>query len=69
MRGYAGYLGHELLEDLDDPGHILVISRWSSREHADETLQDYADNPNAKAANRLVRRPRRRFVARSLGET
>jgi hypothetical protein len=31
MRGYAGYLGHELLQDLDDPGHILVVSRWSSR--------------------------------------
>jgi quinol monooxygenase YgiN len=69
MRGCAGYLGHDLLQDLDDPGHILVVSRWSSRQHADETLQDYADNPNAKAANRLVSQPRRRFVARSFGET
>jgi heme-degrading monooxygenase HmoA len=69
MRGCAGYLGHELLQDLDDPGHVLVVSRWSSRERADETLHDYADNPNAKAANRLVSQPRRRIVARSLGET
>jgi heme-degrading monooxygenase HmoA len=69
MRGCAGYLGHELLQDLDDPGHVLVVSRWSNREQADETLHDYADNPNAKAANRLVSQPRRRIVARSLGET
>jgi heme-degrading monooxygenase HmoA len=67
-RGCAGYLGHEFLQDLDDPGHILVVSRWSSREQADATLRDYADNPDAKAANRLVSQPRRRFVARSLGQ-
>jgi quinol monooxygenase YgiN len=66
MRGYDGYLDHELLQDLDDPGHLLVVSRWSSRERADAVLRDYADTPTAKAVNALVARPRRRFVARHL---
>lgn len=60
------YLGHELLEDLDDPGHLLVLSCWESRERADEALRDYADSPNADKANRLVSEPRRRVVARQL---
>ena len=63
MPGYDGYLGHEIVQDLDDPGHLLVVSRWASREHADEVLRQYAGHPNAAAANRLVSEPRRRFVA------
>ncbi len=63
MQGYEGYVGHELLQDLDDPGHLLVVSRWTSREHADQTLVQYAGNPKALEANRLVASPRRRFVA------
>ncbi len=66
MTGFEGYLGHELLQDLDDPGHLLVVSRWHSRERADEVLADYAGHPNAVEANRLVDRPRRRFVAGAL---
>lgn len=63
MTGFEGYLGHELLQDLDDPGHLLVVSRWDSRERADQVLAEYVDRPNAVEANRLVDRPRRRFVA------
>lgn len=63
MRGCEGYLEHELVADLDDPGHLLVVSRWRSRQDADQVLDDYAHHPNALDANRLVGRPRRRFVA------
>jgi quinol monooxygenase YgiN len=58
-----GYLSHELLIDADDPGHLLVVSQWASREHADESLRRYATHPNAQAANRLVVEPRRRILA------
>jgi quinol monooxygenase YgiN len=67
MAGYEGYLGHELLIDADDPGHLLVVSQWESREHADDVLRQYADHPNALAANSLVAEPRRRILAVSAG--
>jgi quinol monooxygenase YgiN len=67
MTGCAGYLDHELVVDVDDPGHLLVISRWESREHADESLRLYAGHPNARAANALVAEPRRRILATTAG--
>jgi quinol monooxygenase YgiN len=63
MPGFEGYLDHELLVDADDPGHMLVVSRWASQEHADESLRLYSEHPNALAANSLVVEPRRRIVA------
>ena len=66
MTGCDGYLTHELIEDLDDPGHLLVVSQWTSRERADESLREYADHPNAQRANELVSRPRTRFVGHAV---
>lgn len=66
MQYFEGYLGHELVEDLDDPGHLLVISRWVTRERADTVLREYATNPHALTANRLATKPRRRIVAQKL---
>jgi len=63
MPDFEGYLGHELLIDADDPGHLLVVSRWTSQEHADESLRRYATHPNAGAADSLVAEPRRRILA------
>jgi quinol monooxygenase YgiN len=67
MPSFEGYLNHELLVDVDDPGHLLVVSQWASREHADESLRLYAEHPNARAANELVAEPRRRTLATSAG--
>jgi quinol monooxygenase YgiN len=63
MPSFNGYLSHELLVDADDPGHLLVVSQWTSREEADEVLRRYASHPNAIAANNLVAHPRRRILA------
>jgi heme-degrading monooxygenase HmoA len=67
MPGFDGYLDHELLVDADDLGHLLVISRWETREHADASLRAYSGHPNAQAANRLAAEPRRRIVAAQAG--
>jgi quinol monooxygenase YgiN len=67
MTSFEGYLDHELLVDIDDPGHLLVVSQWASQEHADESLRLYADHPNARAANTLVAEPRRRILAAAAG--
>jgi quinol monooxygenase YgiN len=68
MPSFEGYLSHELLVDDDDPGHLLVVSQWTSRERADEVLQVYARHPNARTANTLVSEPRRRFIARRVDD-
>jgi heme-degrading monooxygenase HmoA len=62
MPEFDGYVAHELIEDLDDPGHLLVVGRWTTRQRADEALRDYAAHPNARRANELVSRPRTRFL-------
>jgi quinol monooxygenase YgiN len=67
MTSFDGYLNHELLVDIDDPGHLLVVSQWASPEHADESLRLYAEHPNARAANDLVVEPRRRILAADAG--
>ena len=66
MPQFAGYLTHEVIEDLDDTGHLLVVSQWTSRERADESLRQYANHPNAQRANELVSRPRTRFVGHAV---
>lgn len=66
MTQCAGYLTHELIENLDDPGHLLVVSQWTSRQRADESLSEYANHPNAQRANELVSRPRTRFVGHAV---
>lgn len=66
MVGFDGYVSHELVEDLDDPGHLFVVSRWTTRERADAVLREYAGHPNALRANELVSRPRERFVGRAV---
>jgi heme-degrading monooxygenase HmoA len=64
MLSFDGYVSHELVEDLDDPGHLLVVSRWTTRERADAVLREYSGHPNARRADELVSRPRERFVGR-----
>jgi quinol monooxygenase YgiN len=66
MPAFDGYLGHELIEDLDDPGHLLVVSQWTTREDADASLRQYTNHPNAQRVKALVSRPRTRFVGQSV---
>lgn len=67
MPAYHGYLRHAVVEDLDNPGHLFVISEWESREAADIVLREYAGSPNARLANELASEPRRRTLGRRLG--
>ena len=61
MLAFDGYLAHELIQDLDQPGHLFVVSRWASREAADAAMS-YVSHPNARRAEQLVSEPRRRTV-------
>jgi heme-degrading monooxygenase HmoA len=61
MPRFDGYLDHAIVQDLDDPGHLIVVSRWGSRDAADAAMS-YASHPNARRAESLVSEPRRRTV-------
>jgi len=61
MLSFQGYLSHELIQDLDQPGHVIVVSQWASRDAADAALS-YASHPNVERVNELVSEPRRRTV-------
>lgn len=67
MTRFDGYVDHEVVRDVDDPGHLVVLSRWTSREHADRIRDEYAGHPNAVLADSLVSQPRRRVVAATVG--
>jgi heme-degrading monooxygenase HmoA len=66
MTSFDGYLSHELVEDLDDPGHLFVLSQWRSQEDADAALREYKGNENAERADSLVAKARRRTLGRAL---
>jgi len=66
MTRFDGYLTHDLIEDLDDPGHLLVVSQWTTREAPDAALREYADHPNARHVDAIVSRPRTRFIGQAV---
>jgi heme-degrading monooxygenase HmoA len=65
MPSFDGYLEHEVVQDLDQPGHLFVLSRWASREEAEAALV-YLSHPNAQRVDELVSEPRRRTIAAAL---
>ncbi len=34
IRSFDGYLDHEIVQDVDDRGHLFVVSTWRDREAA-----------------------------------
>ena len=62
MHSFRGYLGHQLLHDLDSPGHLLVVSQWESRDAADRTLTAYRSAETVLRLGPLLSRPRSRWV-------
>lgn len=65
MGDFDAYLDHEIVEDLDQPGHLIVVGRWESREAAEAAIS-YRSSPNARLVDALVSTPRRRTVARMI---
>jgi quinol monooxygenase YgiN len=62
MRGFEGYISHQILVDQDAPGHIIVLGRWRSREDADQVREKYKDSETIRQLTPLLARPRERWV-------
>jgi quinol monooxygenase YgiN len=54
MTQFAGCIAHQLLRTSTTPGHLPVVSQWTTRQHADQVLREYSNHPNARRANELV---------------
>lgn len=54
MVALAGYLDHEVIQDVGDPGHLMVNTRWVSQEHADAVLGIYRNDPKIKRITELL---------------
>jgi heme-degrading monooxygenase HmoA len=44
FRGGRGYVGTELLRDVEAPGRYLVIDRWESREAYNRFVEQHRDD-------------------------
>lgn len=62
MQNFKGYISHSILLDKDNKEHLLVISKWESRELADRTKVEYVNAETVKLITPLLERPRNRWV-------
>lgn len=62
-----GYLDHEVIQDFGDPGHLMVNTRWATREHASAVLAGYKNDPKIKRIAELLSDRPDGFVGRVLG--
>ena len=66
MQQVDGYVSHQLLVDQDAANHLLLVSRWRTREEADRIKDEYAKSAaGSKTVPRLkplLARERGRWV-------
>jgi heme-degrading monooxygenase HmoA len=66
MQQVDGYISHQLLVDQDAANHLLLVSRWRTREAADRSRDEYAGSETgSKTVPRLkplLARKRSRWV-------
>ena len=54
MPATAGYEGHDVIRDLTDPGHVLVITRWADKADGESVLGEYIHDPKIERATELA---------------
>ena len=63
MRALPGYLDHEILQDVQDAGHLMVNTHWRDGAAAAAVLDDYKNDQKVAAATRLIGAEPSGFVA------
>lgn len=49
----AGYQSHQVIRDLSDSGHVVVITHWSEQSEAEAVLHEYQHDPKVAKATEL----------------
>ena len=62
MPSKEGYVSHEVIQDVTDPGHVMVNTLWSSREQAESVLTVYNNDDKIKQATKLLGAPPTGFI-------
>ncbi len=54
MPSKEGYISHEVIQDVTDPGHVMVNTLWNSSEQAQSVLTVYNNDAKIKRATELL---------------
>lgn len=62
MSATAGYLDHEVIRDVADPGHVVVLTRWGAQADGEAVLSKYIHDPKIGRATELAGAAPRGFL-------
>ena len=54
MPPLKGYQNHEVIQDVADPGHVMVNTQWASQADANAVLTPYQHDDKIKRATELM---------------
>ena len=54
MPATAGYVRHDVVRDLADPGHVAVITQWHEQAQGEAVLKEYLNDPKIDQATKLA---------------
>ena len=61
-----GYLDYEVVQDIADPGHVMVITHWVDSDHANAVLSSYRHDPKIEKVTQLLSGSPSGFIGRVL---
>ncbi|MET0456370.1 MAG: antibiotic biosynthesis monooxygenase [Mycobacterium sp.] len=54
MTPTAGCTGYDVIRDLADPGHVVIVTRWGSRSDGEAVLASYFRDPKITRVAELL---------------
>lgn len=54
MPATEGYIGHDVIQDTADAGHVVVMTRWGQQSEGEAVLTEYLHNPKVARASELL---------------
>ena len=54
MPATAGCTGYDVITDIADPGHVIVLTRWNTQGEGEAVLSSYIHDPKVTRATELL---------------
>ena len=68
MPSKAGFVDVRVIQDVTDPGHLIVATGWDSQDSANTLLTAYNNDAKVKRATELMGHPPTGFVGNLLAQ-